>query len=92
MTEHPLRGRLERVLLHHLEGHKGVGSLRDSTPLYGRGVGLDSLDVVALIVKIEEEFDIFFEAEEVAEGIATFGTLMRMIEHKVCANGADGHR
>ena len=62
--------------------------LRSDTSLYGKGLGLNSLDVVSLIVRLEEEFEIFFEAEEVTTSVENFGSLLRAVQHKLRQNGS----
>lgn len=44
-------------------------------------LGLDSLDTVELIMKIEEEFDIMFDDEE-TQGINTLSELVALINSK----------
>jgi acyl carrier protein len=50
--------------------------------LYGRGLGLDSLDAVSLITRLEEEFEVFFEHTEIGPSLESFGALLRTIEQK----------
>jgi acyl carrier protein len=78
-----LAERLEKILVdqlnHSLEGNE----ITEDTSLYGKGLGLDSVDVVSLIVRIEDEFNVFFEADEVADSVATFRSLLRAIRVKM---------
>lgn len=82
--------RLRRLVLARLDGALRESDLRPTTSLYGKGLGLDSIDVVALIVSVEEEFDVFFDAEEVGQSVETFGTLLATIQRKLA--GADASR
>jgi acyl carrier protein len=87
--------RLKRILADQT-GHPATAhAIHSQTPLYGRGLGLSSLDIVSLIVQIEDEYNVFFEANEIGPSIATFGTLVRAIHGKLPTNGsspaADGH-
>jgi hypothetical protein len=41
---------------------------------------------MALIVQIEDVFNIYFEDEEIAVSVGTFGTLVRAVRRK-CAGG-----
>ncbi len=75
--------RLKKILVDQLSNSLSMKQIREETSLYGRGLGLDSLDVVSLVVRLEDEFDIFFEAEEVTASMENFGTLLRSIQHKV---------
>ena len=46
-------------------------------------MGLDSVDVIAFVVRLEEKFEIFFEAEEVVPSMATFGALVQTVYQKL---------
>jgi hypothetical protein len=41
---------------------------------------------MALIVQIEDVFDIYFEDGEIADSVGTFGTLVRAVRRK-CIDG-----
>lgn len=83
MSDQALRERLCRILADQLNGQVSQAQIRDDTALHGKGLGLSSLDLVSLVVKLEEEFDVFLEADEVAEGVQTFGTLLRTLGNKI---------
>ncbi len=38
--------------------------IEDCTPIFGSGLGLDSVDSIELVVSLEQAFGIFFEDEE----------------------------
>lgn len=75
--------RLKKILAEQLHNSLDINTLREDTSLYGKGLGLNSVDIVSLVVKLEEEFDIFFEAEEVTASVATFGSLVQAIQQKI---------
>lgn len=51
--------RIKRILISELEVRPEVIATVDSdTPLLGRGVGLDSIETLALVAGIEHEFNI----------------------------------
>lgn len=57
--------RIKRILISRLEIQPSTVAESDShTPLFGRGIGLDSVEALALIVGIEEEFDIEIPDED----------------------------
>ena len=88
MTRESIRQRLTRILAEQCNGQIAPQEeIADNTRLHGRGLGLSSLDIVSLVVKLEDEFNVFFEAEEVAPSVKTFGTLLEAIGRKV-ADGA----
>ena len=76
---------LKMILVNHANYTLPAGEISDSTSLYGKGLGLSSLDVVALIVRLEDQFNVFFEADEVASSVQTFGTLLGAIRQKLDA-------
>lgn len=87
-----IQQRLVDVLITHLKRPLSPARLGLSTPLYGRGLGLSSLDVVSLIVKLEEEFEVFFEADEIASSVQTLGTLVAAVERKIEPAASPGDR
>ena len=58
-------------------------SLDEDTPIVGAGIGLSSLDTVNLMVRIENEFDLFFEADEFGESMENLGTLLSIVRGKI---------
>jgi acyl carrier protein len=55
-----------------------------STPLLGRGVGLDSVETMALVLSIEEEFGISVpDSDMTATLFETLGTLSDYVLHKL---------
>ncbi len=54
-------------------------SIKDEDPLFGEGLGLDSIDALELVVAIEKHYGVLIEDEEVGveafasiEGLANF--------------------
>jgi acyl carrier protein len=59
------------------------GSFEDSTPLLGNIVGLDSMAVIAVLTRIEQDLGCRIADDEVgAEVFETFGSLRRFLEAK----------
>ena len=83
MDQNGIRERLVGVVLGHLKRPADRERLGLTTPLRGRGLGLDSLDLISLIVRVEEEFEIFFEADEIAGSVTTLGALLATVERKI---------
>ena len=83
---HSIQQRVKQILVEQLHYSLTPETIRPDTSLYGKGLGLDSVDVVSLMVRLEEEFEIFFEAEEVAPSIQTFGSLLQAVERKLEQN------
>jgi acyl carrier protein len=78
-----IKERLKKILVDQLGYSLDSSKIRDDTSLYGKGLGLDSVDVVSLVVKLEEEFDVFFEADEVTASVETFGSMVEAIQQKL---------
>ena len=58
-----------------------IASLDLSTPLLGDGLGLDSIDVLELVVALEREFGIVVPTDEVAsESFASVGSVVSLVE------------
>jgi acyl carrier protein len=72
-----------------LTSHLGVAPalLADSdprTPLLGRGVGLDSVEAMALVVRLEDAFDIEVDDEDLtAELFRDIGTLAAYVLRRI---------
>jgi acyl carrier protein len=58
----------------------------DDTPLFGEGLGLDSIDALELVVALEKEFGIKITDDEVGPQVfQNIGTLAAFIESKETA-------
>jgi acyl carrier protein len=54
-----------------------------ATPLLGRGVGLDSIEALALATALESAFDVQIDDEELTVALfATLGTVVDFVERK----------
>lgn len=56
--------RIKTVIIERLNLNVDVNFVDDDSPLFGMGLGLDSIDALELVVGIEEEFDISIENED----------------------------
>ena len=64
--------------------------IADDMPLFGEGLGLDSVDSLELVVALEKEFSIRIQSYEVGrEAFATVATLSRYLEGRLAS--ADSH-
>ena len=60
-----IRSRIKGIVTGGLDlDESEIASISNETPLLGSGLGLDSLEAVAIATAIESEFDIFIEDEE----------------------------
>ena len=67
-----IRGNLKRLIVKslNLEGLTPE-SIADDTPLFGQGLGLDSVDALELVVALEQEYGISIESHEVDKTVFT---------------------
>jgi acyl carrier protein len=67
MSEHNVtRSVIKRLIVEslNLEG-QSPESITDDQPLFGQGLGLDSVDALELVVALEREFRISIESDEI---------------------------
>lgn len=58
-------------------------TIDNATPLFGEGLGLDSIDALELVLGLEQEFGIKVEDEEVGvKAFASVDALVDFIEQK----------
>lgn len=87
-----LEDRIRRLIAEHTGGAGAGSEIEWDTPIIGRGIGLTSLDTVSLMIRIENEFDLFLDAEEFASSLDSFGCLVEAIRRKIEAETKrDGH-
>lgn len=75
--------RVKKILTEQLSYPFIKEQIDDCTSLYGKGLGLDSTDLLSLVVRLEEEFGIFFDSDEVADALENVQSLVKMIQLKV---------
>ncbi|HUD70570.1 MAG TPA: phosphopantetheine-binding protein [Dongiaceae bacterium] len=83
------RSRIKRVIVEalHLEGLVPTG-IADDAPLFGDGLGLDSVDALELVVALEKEFGVRIQSHEVGkEAFASVSTLATFIDGCLAAPG-----
>jgi len=70
---------IERILLERLRIPQSVvNDLGPTTPLLGRGLGLDSIEATTLIASLEQVFSVEFSDEELDPEL--FASLQRLME------------
>ena len=68
MDRAALKQRLKELLVEGLRlDEVRPGDIRDSEPIFGEGLGLDSIDALELAVIVEEAFDVSIPDEEVGK-------------------------
>jgi acyl carrier protein len=68
---------LKTLIVERLDLPIPPGWITDDQPLFGRGLELDSVDVLELVVAIEYEFDVTIDDEEVG----VFGSVNSAIDY-----------
>jgi acyl carrier protein len=80
-----VEAKIRRILISELEIKPSIVDACDSaTPLLGKGVGLDSVEVLALVAGIENEFDIQVDDNDLTVDLfKDIGTLAEYILQKI---------
>jgi acyl carrier protein len=74
--------RIKRLIVEslNLEGMRPE-NIEDEAPLFGEGLGLDSVDALELVVALEKEFGIRIKSQEIGrEVFSSVATLSQFIE------------
>ena len=81
MTREEILARLKSSILEELYLEDiDENDLTDATPLFGEGLGLDSIDAVELVVVIEKHFGVTIkDAEEAKAAFLNLGVLADFI-------------
>jgi len=88
MTDAPdLKNRIKHVIVDRLKLEMEPSDIGDATPLFGEGLGLDSIDALELVLGIEQEFGVKIEDEEVgAQALASVDSLAAFVDAKQAAS------
>ncbi len=79
--EHTL-DRLRELLLARLSLQRSPAEIDPDTPLFGLGLGLDSIDAIELLVSVEAEFGVTLESAQAMRAMRTLGTLVDALLEK----------
>ncbi len=70
--------RVKELIVRRLKLDIDPTSIQDDAPLFGEGLGLDSIDALELVLGLEQEFGIKVEDEEV--GVKAFSSVNALVE------------
>lgn len=73
MNDAELKSKVKDLIVRRLKLEVAPASIDDSAPLFGEGLGLDSIDALELVLGLEQEFGIKVADEEV--GIKAFSSV-----------------
>jgi acyl carrier protein len=78
-----LRGRIKRLIVDRLKLEVAPDAIGDDQPLFGEGLGLDSIDALELVLGLEQEFGVKVEDEEVGqEALSSVASLAEFVAAK----------
>jgi len=79
-----LKKQLKKQLINHLNLEDlSVEDIKDDTPLFGDGLGLDSIDALEIIVMLDNKFNVkVSDPEEGAKIFQSVNTLAEFIENQ----------
>lgn len=85
-----LESRLRQIMYRRLQG--SISSEEEiplDIPILGKGLGLDSLEAMLLVIEIETEFDIMFGDEELTIDLfQSIGSLAENVRQKLSATNS----
>jgi acyl carrier protein len=86
MQRQELTPKLKELIVRRLKLDVDPATIDDGAPLFGDGLGLDSIDALELVLGLEQEFGIKVEDEEVGvKAFASVNALADFVEQKKSA-------
>jgi acyl carrier protein len=83
MAPAELKDRIKRLIVHRLKLEVDPTSIDSSQPLFGEGLGLDSIDALELVLGIEQEFGVKIEDQEVgSQALSSVDSLAEFVVAK----------
>ena len=67
MTSDAHKLKVKEMLVEHLRLRMKPSEIDDAAPLFGEGLGLDSVDAIELVTAIEQTFGAVIQSEEEAQ-------------------------
>ena len=86
MSDPGIAQRVKELIVRRLKLEIDPATISDDAPLFGEGLGLDSIDALELVLGLEQEFGIKVQDEEVGvKAFASVNALVDFIEQKKIA-------
>ncbi|HTO76487.1 MAG TPA: phosphopantetheine-binding protein [Thermoanaerobaculia bacterium] len=86
MSDPGIAQRVKELIVRRLKLEIDPATIPDDAPLFGEGLGLDSIDALELVLGLEQEFGIKVQDEEVGvKAFASVNALVDFIEQKKIA-------
>ncbi len=86
MSDPGIAQRVKELIVRRLKLEIDPATIQDDAPLFGEGLGLDSIDALELVLGLEQEFGIKVQDEEVGvKAFASVNALVDFIEQKKIA-------
>ena len=83
METNVITERIKQIIVQHINPDLKPEELSDKTPLIGRGLGLDSVSLLELVVAIETDFGIRFDEKDMSpELFADVASIAKYVEQK----------
>lgn len=81
-----LKERIKQTIVERLKLDIEPSAIEDAQPLFGEGLGLDSIDALELVLGIEQEFGVKIEDEEMgAQALSSVDSLAEFVSAKQVA-------
>lgn len=75
MINEPIIQRLKKILVKQLNIDRDPGKIPDDEPLFKKGLGLDSVDSLEIVVAIEREFKVAINSKNLKKPETVFKTV-----------------
>ena len=81
-----IKDQIKKLLVERLKLEIDPQSIDSAQPLFGEGLGLDSIDALELVLAVEQEFGIKIEDEEVGvKALASVDALADFLQNKLAS-------
>ncbi len=78
-----LKSEIKQLIVERLKLEVEPGAIEDAQPLFGEGLGLDSIDALELVLGIEQAFGVKIEDEEMgAQALSSVNALADFVVAK----------